>query len=388
MAEMNQTAAEYTKENPFVATLVENRNLNKEGSAKDTRHLVVSLAGSGIEYTVGDSLGIFPTNHPDVVSAILARLKTDGREPVVLAEGDEPISFQEALETRLALASPNKKILEGLLDFASDETDKAKIKDLLSRENREALKVYLAEREIPDLLEDYPSVEIPAQKLVALMRKLTPRLYSIASAPTQHPEEIHLTVAVVKYTTNGRERFGVGSTYLSDRCPLNEPTLPVYVAKSHFRLPEHGDQDVIMVGPGTGIAPFRAFLQEREATAAKGRNWLFFGDQHASCDFLYEEDLKAFQERGVLQRLDTAWSRDQDFKIYVQDKIRENGEAIWEWLEGGAAFYICGDASRMAKDVEAALMDIIQTYGGPAGPEAKHYLRRLRQEKRYQKDVY
>jgi sulfite reductase (NADPH) flavoprotein alpha-component len=239
-----------------------------------------------------------------------------------------------------------------------------------------------------DLLAEFPSARPSPQELVEHMRKLMPRLYSIASSPVVHPSEVHLTVAVVRYATNGRERVGVATTFLADRASVGRTPTPVFISHSHFGLPEDGSRDVIMVGPGTGIAPFRAFVQERAAKAAPGRNWLFFGEQRRATDFLYEEDWATWKRQGALTRLDTAFSRDQLTKIYVQDRMRENAAALWEWIKGGAHFYVCGDAKRMAKDVDTALHDVIAEGSGKATSEVADYVKIMKKEKRYQRDVY
>jgi len=220
------------------------------------------------------------------------------------------------------------------------------------------------------------------------MRRLMPRLYSIASSPAVYAQEAHLTVAVVRYQTNGRDRVGVASTFLADRVQVGGTPVPVFVSHSHFGLPEDGGRDVIMVGPGTGVAPFRAFVQERAAVGARGRNWLFFGDQHRATDFLYEEEWPQFLAQGHLARLDTAFSRDQANKVYVQDRMRENAAELWSWIKGGAGFYVCGDAKRMAKDVDVALHDIVAGQGGLAPPQAAEYVKQMKKDKRYQRDVY
>ena len=386
--ETTERSTLYSKENPFPACLRENRLLNKEGSAKETRHFVVDLRGSGLSYSVGDSLGIYPKNAPEQVESILKARPWTGEEPVVLKEGESAEPFRAVLEHRIALAGPSKAAIKAFAEAATDAGEKEALEGLLERENADALKAFLAEREFIDLLEEFPSVELTPEAFVRLPRKLVPRLYSIASSPLLFPEEVHLTVAIVRYRTNNRDRIGVASTYLSDRCSLGEPTVPSYIAESHFRMPEDPSTDIIMVGPGTGIAPFRAFLQERGETGASGRNWLFFGDQHAETDFLYGEEFERYEANGLLHRLDLAFSRDQAEKVYVQHRMLEQAEELWKWLENGAAFYVCGDASRMAKDVDDALLQIVREKGGYDQRDAKNYLRNLRKEKRYQRDVY
>jgi sulfite reductase (NADPH) flavoprotein alpha-component len=383
-------ASTYHKDHPFPARLTENRLLNKPGSQKETRHLVVDIAGSGLTYKVGDSLGVFPTNRPGEVDEILQRLDATGDEPVspVMLKLAAPIPLREALTSRLALAKPTRKILETLAAKATAQADQAKLAALLAPEAKERLAPWLEEREFVDLLAEFPSAKLTPQELVDHMRKLMPRLYSIASSSKPYPTEVHLTVAVVRYETNQRSRVGVASTFLSDRAQLNTTPVPVFVSDSHFGVPADGAKDIIMVGPGTGIAPFRAFMQERLATKATGRNWVFFGDQRRATDYLYEEEWESWQKSGALTRIDLAFSRDQAAKIYVQDRMRENAAELWAWIKGGAHFYVCGDAKRMAKDVDAALHEIIAQQGGMDAAAAVAYVKQLKKDHRYQRDVY
>ncbi len=378
----------YTKDNPFPARVIDNRVLNGPGSAKETRHIVVSMAGSGLHYKAGDSLGVFPTNRPHEVDAILANLGATGDEQVMLPKAEKPVSLREALFSKLALAGPTRRIVETLSARASDPAEKAKLLGLIAPESKEVLAAWLDEREFVDLLAEFPSAKLQPQELVDHMRKLMPRLYSIASSPRVHPLEVHLTVAVVRFSTNDRERVGVCTTFLADRVSVGSSPTPVFVSHSHFGPPEDGSRDAIMVGPGTGIAPFRGFLQDRIASGATGRNWLFFGDQKRATDFLYEEDWNRWLGEGKLTRLDTAFSRDQMNKIYVQDRMRENAGELWAWIEAGAFFYVCGDAKRMAKDVDVALHEVIAEQGRKTPAEAVDYVKLMKKDKRYQRDVY
>lgn len=380
----------HSKDHPFPARLVENRALTRAGSAKDTRHLVVDLAGSGLVYTAGDSLGVFPTNRPELVDEVLRRLGATGDEPVSPAalKLAAPLPLRDALFSRLALAGPTRKFLELLATRTTDAAEKARLDALLLPESKEALVAFLQEREFVDLLAEFPGARLAPQEFADQLRRLMPRLYSIASSSRVHPDEAHLTVAVVRYATNGRERHGVCSTFLAERAELRTTPVPVFVTHSHFRVPEDGARDIIMVGPGTGIAPFRAFVQERAATGATGRNWLFFGDQRRATDFLYEDEWEEWQRRGVLTRLDVAFSRDQAEKVYVQDRMRAAAAELWAWLEGGASFYVCGDAKRMAKDVDAALHEIVAVQSGLGTAGAVDYVKRLKQAHRYLRDVY
>ena len=263
-----------------------------------------------------------------------------------------------------------------------------KLAALLDPAKKTDLQAYLDGREIIDILNDFPAKEITANALVGIMRKLPPRLYSIASSPKAHPGEVHLTVGVVRYDTHGRQRKGVCSTYLSDRIALGDKVDVFVTANKHFKIPADNDAPMIMVGPGTGIAPFRAFVEERKAVGAKGQNWLFFGDQHYLTDFLYQTEWQDYLADGVLTKLDVAFSRDQEEKVYVQDRMRENSKELYSWLEKGASFYVCGDASRMATDVDMALHEIIEKEGGKSNEEAAAYVKKLKTDKRYLRDVY
>ena len=380
----------YSKDHPFPARLIENRLLCKPGSAKETRHFVVDLRGSGLHYKAGDSLGIFPANRPSEVDEILRRLGATGEElvsPAVL-KLSTPASLRSVLTERLALSKPTRKIVETLAAKATNTDEKAKLAGLLMPESKDMLTSFLEQREFVDLLAEFPSARLTPGEFVDHLRKLMPRLYSVASSSKVYPSDVHLTVAVVRYETNHRERVGVCSTFLADRAQVGATPVPVFVSDSHFGPPEDPARDCIMVGPGTGIAPFRAFMQERVAIGATGRNWLFFGDQKRGTDFLYEEEWQEYLANKHLTRLDAAFSRDQLLKIYVQDRMRENATELWKWLQNGAHFYVCGDAKRMAKDVDTALHDIIADKGGMSIEQATDYVKRMKKEKRYQRDVY
>ena len=378
----------YTKDNPLPAKLLENRVLNKDGSSKDTRHLVVDIAGSGLTYQVGDSLGIFASNRPQIVEELIELMGFTGNEPVIPQRMTAAISLREALTDKLSLAGPTKKILETFAAKTADSKEQAQLAGLLAAEAAEAREAFLEQREYIDLIEEFPGVKLGAQELVDHLRRLMPRLYSIASSPVLHPSQVHLTVAPVRYESNGRRRYGVCSTFLADRVTRRKTLIPVFVAESHFGLPEDLTKDIIMVGPGTGVAPFRAFTQERVATQATGRNWLFFGDQHEATDYLYAEEWKNLLTAGKLARVDLAFSRDQARKVYVQDRMREAAAELWSWIKGGAHFYVCGDARRMAKDVDLALHQIISEQGGLDVAQAAEYVKLMKKEKRYQRDVY
>jgi len=374
----------YSRKNPYPAKLLTNRLLNKEGSAKDTRHFEIDLNGSNLEYETGDALGVLPQNCPELVNDIIKALATAPDAMVALPDsGEAPL--KEALTKHYAITQPGNRLIAAVAEKSGD----AELNSLLEKENKKQLTDWLWGREIIDLLVGYPAAKFEPAEFVGFLRKLQPRLYSISSSPKAHPGEVHLTVAAVRYSSFERERKGVCSTFLADRVDSSATDVPVFVQKSHgFRVPENGDTPMIMVGPGTGIAPFRAFLEERKATEAKGKNWLFFGDQKKDLDFLYREELEAFQQDGHLTRFDTAFSRDQTEKVYVQSRMEQNAAELWQWLEEGTHFYVCGDAKRMAKDVDLALHKVIETQGGKTEEEAKEYVKQLKSDKRYQRDVY
>ena len=373
----------YSRKNPFPAKLKKNRKLTAEGSAKDTRHFEIDLADSGLAYEVGDSLGVFPTNNPDLVEEILRVLGFSGEEPVTDPNGNT-VSIREALTRSYVITEKDKKLLAAI---AEKDPTAAHFIPMTTPEGRAELEAYVWGREVIDPLLAHPAAKFTPEEFVKCLRKLQPRLYSIASSQKANPTEVHLTVAAVRYETHGRKREGVCSTFLSDRAD-NAP-VPVFVhTAKHFRVPEDPSIHAIMVGPGTGIAPFMAFLQERKATGATGKNWLFFGDQKSSTDFLYREELESWVSEGVLHKLSTAFSRDQAEKVYVQHRMLEEAEELYGWLEQGGYFYICGDASRMAKDVDAALHQVVEKAGGKSPEEAAAYVEELKKSKRYRKDVY
>ena len=381
-------SAPYDKNHPFPARLVDRRRLSSLASQKDTQHFSVSLAGSGLTYKCGDSLGVFPTNNPASVAALLKAAGFTGDEQVTIPKDLATISLRQALSTRLALNGPTYKFAQLLHDRATDAADKSRLATAIGEVDPEKKKAWMEQREFLDLFLENPSARPSAQEVIELMRKLMPRLYSISSAPSKYPQEIHLTVAVVRYETNGRPREGVCSSYLADRARMNEPDLPVFVADSHFGLPADDSIPVIMVGPGTGVAPFRSFVMDRATRGAKGPNWLFFGDQRKDHDFLYADEWAEYLKSGALTRLDAAFSRDQAAKVYVQDRMRENAVELWKWIQQGAYFYVCGDAKRMAKDVDAALHAIVAEQGGMTPEAAVEWVKQFKKDGRYQRDVY
>jgi sulfite reductase (NADPH) flavoprotein alpha-component len=374
-----EKAAVFDKNNPFPARLLKNLPLNGDGSAKEVRHYEIALGGSGLAYEAGDALGVLPTNCDALVAEVLAFLGATGDEPVVIENAVAPLRL--ALAQNFELGKPTSELLAEITKHAPA----SELAPLLAPDKANDLKKWLYGRDVLDMLLLAPKV-ISVAELLPLLRKLSPRLYSISSSPKAHPGEVHLTVGAVRYEKHGRHRKGVASTFLADRAG---DIVKVFVNPSHgFRPPANGDAPMIMVGPGTGIAPFRAFLEERAATAAKGKNWLFFGDQKRAADFLYADQLTAWHKSGFLTRLDLAFSRDQAEKIYVQTRMLENAGELWSWFEAGAHFYVCGDANRMAKDVDEALHKVIETAGGKSVDEANAYVEKLKNGKRYQRDVY
>jgi len=376
----------FNRKNPFPAPLLENRRLNKDGSTKDTRHFSLSLEGSGIVYSPGDVLGVFAENPRDLVLEFLGLLNLSP-ETTVLAGETSPTLVQE-LRKNFILNRLNKKFVKLVADKLSAGSFKDRLAGICLDEAK--LDEYVESRDPVDLLREASGVRLSPEEIFAFLAKSSPRLYSIASSQDVHPGEVHLTVAVVQYTTHGSTKRGFASGYLAHHRAIGE-TVPVFLQPTrHFHMPPSGDTPMIMVGPGTGIAPLRAFLEQREHDGATGKTWLFFGDQRASTDFLYEEELRTFLKKGVLHRLDTAFSRDQEAKFYVQHRMRENAAELWKWIQDGAWFYVCGDAKRMAKDVHQTLIDIAAKQGGMDGEAAAHYVNvtLTKTEGRYLKDVY
>jgi sulfite reductase (NADPH) flavoprotein alpha-component len=375
----------YSRKNPFPALHRVNRMLSGSGSGKETRHHEICLAGSGLAYEVGDSLGVFPSNNPALVDEILSAAGLLGSAEVTGPDGQVK-SLRELLIRDVVITTPGKEFLAAVVAKAGDSaSDLAALTQDASK--KKELDAYLWGREVIDFLFEYKGLQWEASEFAKALRKLQPRLYSIASSRKAVGEAVHLTIATVRYESFGRSREGVASSYLADRSAGG--TVPVFVhTAKHFRLPEDAATDVVMVGPGTGVAPFRAFLQERAATGGSGRNWLFFGEQRRASDFLYEEELMEWQRRGVLSGLDLAFSRDQAEKVYVQHRMRERSAELYAWLEGGAYFYVCGDAERMAKDVEAELVAVVCRESGRSEEAALEYVKALKDAKRYRKDVY
>ncbi|GGA77412.1 hypothetical protein GCM10011507_30850 [Edaphobacter acidisoli] len=376
-------AAKYTRNNPYISTVLYNELLTAAGSEKETRHIELSLE-EGMTYTPGDAVGIVPDNREELVQATLAVLGFKGDERV-LDHYKVEISLEEALRTRLGIG----KLARGSLNqFAKLAPENEKLKAVTGPEHKAQAEEYCWGREFIDLAADFPGVVTDPQQLFHVLQRLTPRMYSIASSQALHKDNVQTTVRVIRYESHGRQRQGVASGQLGDRS-LKGTTMPIFLhSNNNFRLPADTNVPVIMIGPGTGIAPFRAFLEERQATGQKGDNWLFFGEQREALDFLYKEQFAAMKKDGVLTHLDTAFSRDQTKKVYVQDRMREKSTELYKWLQRGAYFYVCGDASRMAKDVEAALLDVIAKGSNGTLDFAAEYLSAMKKQKRYQRDVY
>lgn len=373
----------YSKKNPYPAAILKNVNLNSEDSERETYHIEFSLEGSDLEYEVGDALGVMPRNSEELVDEILSNLPFKPTEEVPLTSGGDA-TLRDALIEHYDVRSLNKRFLQSW----QERSGSPYLRSLVEADDKKAYDDFCWGRDLIDLITDHPADFSDAEEFVGVLKKLQPRLYSISSSPNAHPGEVHLTVAIVRYHSNYRDRGGVCSTFLSDRTEGVQPGVFVHSNKA-FRLPEDGDKPVIMVGPGTGVAPFRAFLEERKVSAAKGGNWLFFGNPHEAEDFLYKDELEGMQKDGVLNKLSLAFSRDQAEKIYVQDRMLESGAELWKWLnDEGGYFYVCGDASRMAKDVDAALHKIAETHGGLSEAAAQEFIKQLKKDKRYARDVY
>jgi sulfite reductase (NADPH) flavoprotein alpha-component len=374
--------AEPAKSAPATARLEAALPLNRSGSAKDTRQIVFDLAGSGLSYEVGDALGVHATNCPETVDAIIACLGARASDQVLGPDGVAR-SLKEALMAACDIGRPSDEAVEVLASRATAIDESQRLQALAegypgaSPEDADLL----------ELLQTFPSARPPVQELISALSALQPRLYSISSSPKAAKDAVHLTVAAVRYELRRRKRKGVASTFLSERVAPGG-AVPVFVQPAHsFRLPQDGDAPIVMIGPGTGVAPFRAFLQERRETGAKGRNWLFFGDQRRASDFLYEDEITALHKDGLLTELDLAFSRDQAERLYVQQRMRERAKELWAWMEEGAYLYVCGSVT-MGKDVDAALAAIIARQGKMGMGAAKAYLANLGREQRYLRDVY
>ncbi len=380
----NQAVSEYSRTNPFYAEVLENINLNGRGSNKETRHLELSLEGSGLVYEPGDSLGIYPTNDPALVDELIQTCGWNAEEAVTVHKNGDTLPLKEALTSHFEITVLTKPLLQKIAELTKSESLHA----LLEEGNEEKLKEYIAGRDLVDAARDFGPFEGTAADFTSILRKIPARLYSIASSLKANDEEVHLTIGAVRYDAHGRERQGVCSILCAERLQPGD-TLPVYIQHNqNFKLPQDPDTPIIMVGPGTGIAPFRSFMQEREEMGANGKSWLFFGDQHFVTDFLYQTEWQKWLKDGVLTKMDVAFSRDTEEKVYVQHQMKKQSKELFEWLEQGAYVYICGDEKHMAHDVHNTLLSIIQEEGAMSKEKAESYLANLQQQKRYQRDVY
>ena len=382
--ERQPVSSPYSRTNPFQAEVLENINLNGRGSTQETRHLELSLEGSHWHYEPGDCIGIYPENNPTLVDQLIEAMGWRGEELVPVGKEGQERPLREALLSHYEITVLTKPLLEKVAALHAHD----QLVSLLAPENQEQLRTYLYGRDLLDLVQDFELKGLPAQELVPLLRKMPARLYSISSSHLATPDEVSLTIRAVRYEAHGRQRYGVCSTQVADRIQPGD-TLPVYLHHNpEFKLPDDPDRPLIMIGPGTGVAPFRSFLAEREMLGAQGKTWLFFGDRHFLTDFLYQLDWQRWLKEGVLTRMDVAFSRDTEQKVYVQHRMLEKSKELYSWLEDGAYLYVCGDEKRMAKDVHATLLQIIQQEGGLTEEQSEEYLAQLRREKRYQRDVY
>ena len=370
----------------FLGRHTVNIKITGSASEKDTRHHEIAIDGAPVTYLPGDALGVHPQNSPALVDRIVQAVGARGDE-LVPGGGVALVPFAQALQNVYSLSTPSRRLFELLLSRGAED-----MRPLVDRGNAEHLKHYLTgwneAHDVLDVLEEHPSIRVTPAELVDTLRKIIPRLYSIASSQKAHPDQVDLLVVSVRYTIRGRVREGICSTWLAERWPVGA-TAEVYSQnqQKHFAMPSSGDTPMIMIGPGTGLAPFRSFLEERRALGAHGRNWLFFGEQRRTTDFFYEDQFAAYVNDGFL-RLDTAFSRDQPEKVYVQHRLREQARHVWEWLEEGAEFFVCGDKERMASDVDAALHQIVETQGARTSEQAREYVENLRRTRRYKRDVY
>lgn len=371
--------SKYSKANPFTATLITNQRITARNAEKDVRHLEFDLSGSHLSYQPGDVLGIYFENDPALVNEILTALHLTGNEQITLQ--GKTFTIADALQTQFELTQNTPSFVKSYATFAQH----TELDAIIAKS--EQLQKFVQNTPLVDVINHYPA-PLSADEFITLLRPLTPRLYSIASSQAEVGEEVHLSVGVVRYEYRGKARAGGASSYLADRVKEDEQVRIFVEHNDNFKLPEDSSKPIIMIGSGTGIAPFRSFIQQRAVDEAEGKNWLIFGNQHFTSDFLYQTEWQQFAKDGFLHKYSFAWSRDQEQKIYVQDKIREEAESLWQWLQEGAYLYVCGDANRMAKGVNQALLDVIAQQGNLNMDEAEEYLDNLREEKRYQRDVY
>ena len=377
----------HDRKNPFLSTIKKEYCIS-EGSGKETNHYIFDIERSGLRYKPGDSLGVFPENNPELVSVTLEKFGFYGNEDVEINDM-EKIELRTALKKKLIIHRAGRKFFAAVVGKLSESDEKNKLNEIL--EDRDKLEEYLNIRDCVDIMNEHPEISFEAQEFVDTLQNITPRLYSISSSPKVHSNEVHTTVAIVRYENFGRKRAGVATGYLADNVKVQKTRIPVYVQPTkEFVIPKDGSKDVIMVGPGTGIAPFRAFLEERERTHSSGRNWLFFGDWYEESTFFYKNEWMGFMERGIMTKLTTAFSRDQKNKIYVQHRIERHSKEIWKWIKNGAYFYVCGDKKYMAKDVHKTLIKIAESEGKMNREKAEEYINKtlMKEKKRYLRDVY
>src|SRR5215469_2478266 len=375
----------YTRNQPYISRVITNRRLTGSASEKETIHVEMELE-EGMTYTPGDAVGIIATNRESQVVEVLGALGFNGAERV-FDHYKVDISLHEALTTRLGIGKLARGSVNQYAKLCGENVPE-RLKKLLGTQNKANAEEYIWGREFVDLVKDFPGFVKEPQQLFNILQRLTPRMYSIASSQAAHPNEVHTTVRVIRFKAHGADRQGVCSGHLGERAPVGG-TMPIFLQENNaFRLPEDTNAPVIMIGPGTGIAPFRAFMEHRQVLGQKGPMWLFFGEQRRVSDYLYEEQFAQVQREGVLTKLHTAFSRDTAKKVYVQDKMQENATDLYDWLERGAYFYVCGDASRMAKDVENALLDVIAKGSNGTLEKAAEYLAAMKKQRRYQRDVY
>lgn len=372
----------YSKSNPYQAEVLENINLNGRGSNKETRHIEFLLDNFGEEYEVGDCLVVLPQNDPALVELLMSTLGWDPGHQIQISEDGDTISLEEALTSYFEITKLTKPLLQNAAAYFDNEALEDKVQD------SEWIQNYIEGRDFIDLLNDFPPEELEPEDLYQILRKLPPREYSISSSYQSLPDEVHITVGAVRYNTHGRDRSGVCSVQFAERIQPGD-TVPIYLKRNpNFKFPKDGDTPVIMIGPGTGIAPFRAHMQEREEYGYKGNTWLFFGDQHFTTDFLYQTEWQEWLKDGVLEKMNVAFSRDTDQKVYVQHRIAEHSKEFNEWLEKGASIYICGDEKNMAKDVHQAIRNVLVKEQNLTEEDAESYLKQMKKDKRYQRDVY
>ncbi len=377
---------DYNRKNPYMAKVVDSYIIS-EGSGKETNHYVFSIKGSGIRYKSGDAMGLFPKNNEELVKSTIRKLRAKRRDKVSTGDVEET-TLEKALLHRFVIHRAGKKFLTMVHEKMAKGKPKRELEAILN--DPEALEKYLFVRDYIDVMNEY-KVKISPQEFIDTLSPIVPRLYSISSSPKAHLGEIHLTVAIVKYNNLDRDRYGLATGDLARGIVVNETEVPIYIQPTRdFVIPENGSKDIIMVGPGTGIAPFRAFMEERVSTGATGKNWLFFGEVHEETTFFYKDEWFDYMQKGKLTKLTTAFSRDQKEKIYVQNRITSNGKEIWNWLQNGAYFFICGDKQYMAKDVHKALIQIAEEHGKMKKEDAEHYINQtlMKEEHRYLRDVY